>query len=113
MAIQGLKLTMTSDELKKTMLDRIKYHKDKSDFLEREIKRLEPELSKFGEEAEAQGKYANSGGPGGNLNGFKSSLAHHVDRVTLFKFMAEHVIPNETYILDENDLRKLEVLPSW
>ena len=46
-------------------------------------------------------------------NSLKQDYERHNDRVVLFKFMAEHIIPNETFILDENDLRKLEVLPQY
>ena len=113
MAIQGLKLSMTSEELKKTCGDRIKYHQEKADWLGKELKRLEPELEKFADDAQAQGKFSNSNRVGSAFDNFKAEFARHTDRVTLFKFMSEHIIPNETYILDENDLRKLEVLPNW
>lgn len=114
MAIEGLKLQMTSAEMVKTMQDRIKYHADKVVWLEQKIKELAPEFEKFADEAQAQGKFATTNRIGaGTIDGFKSSLSHHADRVTLFRFMVEHVIPNETYILREDDLRKLEVLPSW
>jgi hypothetical protein len=113
MAIQGLKLSMSSDELKATMLKRIEYHQEKADWLNTELKRLEPELAKFGDDAQAQGKFSTSNRIGGVAENFKQEYARHTDKVTLFKFMSEHVIANETYILDENDLRKLEVLPNW
>ena len=113
MAIQGLKLSMTSDELKTTMLKRIEYHQEKADWLGTEMKRLGPELAKFADDAQAQGKFGTSNRIGGVEDNFKAEFARHTDKVTLFRFMAEHVIPNETYILDENDLRKLEVLPNW
>lgn len=113
MAIQGLKLSMTSEELKTTMLDRIKYHQEKADWCDKEYKRLEPELEKFRNEASAQGKMGRSNNVNTAASSFKNEYQRHFDKVTLFKFMAEHIIPNETYIFDENDLRKLEVLPQF
>lgn len=113
MAIQGLKLTMTSDELKTTMLNRIKYHQEKADWLSKEIKRLEPEMAKFADDAQQMGKAGTSNRMNNAVDNFRSEYSRHEDRVTLFKFMSDHVIPSETYILDENDLRKLEVLPNW
>ena len=113
MPIQGLRLSMTSDEMKKTMEERIKFHQEKADWVNGEIKRLEPEVEKFRGEAQAMGKTGRSNNVSGALNNFKSEFARHTDKVTLFRFMADHVIPNETYILEEADLRKLEVLPQY
>jgi hypothetical protein len=81
MSIQGLKLQMASDELVTTLNSRIEYH----------------------------GKFSNSR-VGSAVDNLAQQRDHHQDRVTLFKFMVAHVIPNETFVLDENDLRKLEVI---
>lgn len=113
MPIQGLKLTMTSEELKKTCEERIKFHEEKAKWADGEVKRLEPEAEKFRGEAQAMGKTGRSNNVSSALNNFKTEYQRHFDKVTLFTFMASHVIPSETYILDENDLRKLEVLPQY
>lgn len=113
MAIQGLKLTMTSAELKQTCENRIKYHQEKADWCAAEVERLEPKLEEFRHEAQKSGKMGRSNNVNNAAASFKTEFQRHFDRVTLFKFMAEHIIPNETYILDEMDLKKLEVLPSY
>lgn len=113
MPIQGLKLTMSSEELKKTCESRIAYHQEKADWCAKEIERLEPELEKFRDEAQKMGKMGRSNNVNNAAASFKNEYQRHFDKVTLFKFMAEHVIPSETYILDENDLKKLEVLPQY
>ncbi len=110
--IEGLKLTMTSAELKKTLESRVEYHQGRVAWLTVEIKRLEPELAKFTEQSLEIEKYVSNSSNNG-LDTFKSQLRHHTDRATVFKFMAEHIIPNETYLLEEEDLRRLEVLPRW
>lgn len=113
MPIQGIKLSMTSAEFKKTCEERIKFHEEKAEWAHNEAKRLEPEAEKFRGEAQAMGKTGRSNNVTGALNNFRNEYQRHFDKVTLFKFMRDHVIDNETYILDENDLRKLEVLPQY
>lgn len=113
MAIQGLKLQMSSDELKKTCEGRIAFHAERAKWALAEYERLEPEAEKFKGEARSMGKGGRIGNVSAATKNFKDEHDRHEDKVVLFKFMAEHVIPNETYILDENDLRKLEVLPQY
>ena len=109
--IEGLKLCMTSDELKRTLAGRIEYHSKKADWFEKKATELAPELEQFAEDAEVLGKYSNANrNPTQEL---QRQHRHHADRVTVFKFMMEHIIPSETYVLEENDLRRLEVLASW
>lgn len=113
MAIQGIKLQMGTDEFKKICEDRIKFHQEKATWADGEVKRLEPETEKFRGEAQAMGKSGRSNNVKAALDNFKNEFARHNDKATLFKFMLEHAVPSETYILDENDLRKLEVLPQY
>jgi len=112
MPIQGLKLTMTSAEMKKVMLERIAFHQEKAEWCEKEVDRLEPEVAKFRGEAKKMGKSGRSNNISAAAQNFENEMVRHTDKVTLFTFMSEHLIPDETYILDENDLRKLEVLPA-
>lgn len=109
MPIEGLKLQMTSAELKELMGKRIEYHSSRTEWLEKKIKELEPDVQKFENDAVQSGKFAGNRVDGA-LGNFKQQFTHHQNRATLFKFMVEHLIPNETYVLTENDLTKLEVL---
>lgn len=113
MPIQGLKLQMATDEFKKICEERISFHKEKAEWCEKEIDRLEPEVAKFRGQAQAMSKTGRSNNISAAAKNFENEFQRHNDKVTLFKFMLEHAIPNETYILDENDLRKLEVLPQY
>jgi hypothetical protein len=94
-------------------LERIKFHEEKAKWADGEAKRLEPEAEKFRDQAQSMGKTGRSNNVTSALSNFKNEYQRHNDKVTLFTFMADHIIPNETYILDENDLRKLEVLPQY
>ena len=109
MSIQGLKLQMNSEELSTTLSARIEYHGKRVEWLAKKIAELEPDVEQFKNDAVNQGKFSNSR-VGSAVDNLSQQRDHHQDRVTLFKFMVAHVIPNETFILDENDLRKLEVI---
>lgn len=117
MAIEGIKLSITSVDLKKLCEDRIKYHLGRAEWNATKLKELEPTFKEanadFEEEAFEQMKgmsYNSNARSGDPLERFKTSHAHHRDRATVFRFMAEHIIPNESYVLAEADLRKLEVM---
>jgi len=95
--IEGLKIKITSDELRKHLQERSKYHLDKVTFYNGQVTALQD-----------SGLSSNmtSNDPVGSL---KSSAEKHQDKFALFTFMAEHVIPNEEYILSENDLSRIEL----
>ncbi len=42
----------------------------------------------------------------------RRSLDHHKNEVIKFRFLLEHVIPNETYRLTEAGLRSIGVIPN-
>lgn len=105
--IEGLKLQISSDELKKISAARAEYHAKKSDWFKSKAKEIQPELDNFADEAANLGKYSNQGNVVENL---ATKSKHHEDKATLFRFMAEHVIPNETYSLSNEDLVRLEVI---
>lgn len=108
--IDGIKLQLSTQELKELIVKRVEYHQKKHDWAAQKVKEIEPELGELDDEAGRQGKYTNSLGNGNPVSAFKQQAKHHGDRVTYFKFLAEHLIPNETYVLEEDDLRRIEVL---
>ena len=116
--IEGIKLSMTSTELKQLCEKRVTYHLGRAEWYQQKLAELEPALKEAAQDAADdsfdQLKYGNSGSRtdrGDPVERFKNGVAHHRDRATVFRFMAEHVITNETYVLTEGDLQKLEVLP--
>lgn len=123
MAIEGIKLSITSAELKKLCEQRVEYHSKRAEQQAERLKKLEPTFKEIEQEDEesaneaAHGfKYASSNAPGDEdpLAKIRRRFKHHRDRATVFRFMAEHVVVNETYVMTESDLQKLEVIkPSW
>lgn len=111
MAIEGVKVQLSTEKLKTLLELRIKYHKEKSEFCIQKVKELEPQMAEFALDAERQGKFSNANTD--PVIGFRSQGKHHADKATYFRFMAENLIPSETYILSEHDLERLEVLKSY
>lgn len=111
MAIEGIKLGIASDKLKTLLQGRVEYHTTKAKFCKEEAQRLEPAFKDFEDDAEAIGKFSNSNRGGGSnpLEVLFSQGKHHTDKATYFRFIADNLIPNETYILQEHDLQRLEV----
>lgn len=120
MSIEGIKLSITSAELKKLCEARVEYHSTRARWNETKLKELKPTFDQATEDAEDEAEeqfkamtYANNGNNNDPLDRFKRGARHHRDRAVVFRFTAAHVIENETYILTEEDLRKLEVLPRY
>ena len=63
MSIEGLKLQISSSELKSLALGRLEYHNSKAKFFEAEVERLKPALAEMQSEAESMGKFTASSNP--------------------------------------------------
>lgn len=103
--IEGLQIDVKGSELKKMLEDRLKYHKDKSKALQGNLEKLADIEKTMDAEAEAIGKFSNAS-PRGSL---ESTIKKHKDQSIYFKFMADHVVVDETYRLTEADLYKLGI----
>lgn len=114
MAINGLKLQITSAQLEKLLTQREEYHLTRAKKFEERAKVEKQDEDEAMEDAFEIGKYGTSNvarGFGGQSAAER--FRHHTDRATVAKFRREHLLPNETYILEEEDLRLLEVLPLY
>jgi len=111
MSIEGIKLQLPTEKLKKLLEGRVEYHTTKAKFFKEKAKELKPTMEEFEEEAEEIGKFSNSNRHGMDdpVENFAKRGKHHTDRATYFKFLADNLIPNETYILQEHDLQRLEI----
>ena len=43
---------------------------------------------------------------------FKKKAEMHRNRIVMIKFFRDHLVPDETYRLDINDLERIEILKS-
>jgi hypothetical protein len=105
--ITGLHIDISSDELKELLLGRQKYHQNKVTAYEKQLDVMKKAEALLDEEREDIGKVSNRT-PAESL---ESSLKKHANQVVYFTFMADHVVPNETYRLNESDLHRLGVNP--
>lgn len=114
--VEGLKLSITSQQLKALCQQRVEYHTNRAEFCAKKAEREKEdsaELDQLADQAVEQMKYANSMPLMSRATTWTQQAKHHTDRATVFKFMAGHLVQNASYILGEDDLRKLEVLPQW
>lgn len=103
--IEGLHVDVSSAELKEMLLGRLKYHQEKTTAYERQLADLTKIQAAFDEEAQRMSKMSNQG-PKESL---ESAIKRHREQSIFYRFVSEHVVPNETYRLDENDLTRLGV----
>lgn len=109
--IEGLKLQIGSDELRKLLESRAEYHGGKAKWAEAESARMEPMMKDQRRRSRDIGKYGNTSSDAAMSLGEQAD--YHADREVYFKFLASHVIPNETYQFREPDLRDIEVLSRY
>ncbi|MHC4748337.1 MAG: hypothetical protein ACYTFW_00545 [Planctomycetota bacterium] len=100
--IEGLHLDIKSSELNKILVKRIKYHEAKVEYYRKKVNEGIEEQLDLDEEV--------SGNP---LPGYKRKVKEHKDKVGFFRFISDHLIPDETYRLTMRDLSTLEVTEQY
>lgn len=103
--IEGLQIDVSSTELREMLLGRLEHHKKKIEAYESQEKQLAELEKKLADDAEQVSKVSNAG----PLTSVQQALKKHRDQVIYYRFMAEHVVPNETYRLTDADLVRLGV----
>ena len=97
--MDGLKIQIKSDELHDLLEARVTYH----------VAKAESYAQSSAQVGEAQGDEALT-----MSNNPRQSLAQseksHRNRAKYFQFVADHLVPNITYQLDQDDLIKIEVM---
>lgn len=99
--IEGIKLDFTTDELASHLRGRIEHHKERQAFYKERAALLK------GSEDAVQPNYSNAvrGNP---VDQMESSATKHENIFKTFEIILSHLIPNETYRLEEDDLTRLE-----
>lgn len=105
--IEGIKLEIPSEEMKTLIKSRIPHHEAKAKFYDEQASKLK-EIMKATDGEAVQG--GNNNSLTNNTGGLESSAKTHKDKVKFFKFMHDHIIPNEQYRLQHNDLVHLEII---
>lgn len=97
--IEGLRLDFTTGELAAHLTQRIDHHIERAGFYEKQASALE-----------GGGVQAQQYSGGDPLRSLRDSMAQHRNRAELLRVMRDHLVPDETYRLDEGDLLKIEIL---
>ena len=97
--IEGLRFDVTSEELKVHLEKKLRHHRERVAFYKDKAQALQA------------GGAEPAGYTGGDpVQSLREKAAQHQNRVELFDFLRGHLIPGETYRLEENDLLKLEII---
>lgn len=99
--IDGLKIHVSSEEIRGHLEKRAGYHRDKASFYAKQASQLR------------EGGVGTTGHSNDPVGSLQSSQRSHEEKSAFFAFMAEHVIPNDTYQLSENDLTRLEFVSRY
>lgn len=102
--VEGLKIDIGWDELSRHLEDRAQYHEDRMRWYEAKVKELGADLGT------GQDSLLASNNP---VPSFDQSAKSHRDLGAYFRFLATHVIQNETYRLSDVDLTRLEILSKY
>lgn len=96
--IEGIKIDVTSEELKKHILNRASDHKVKAAGYTVKVNALA--------ESGIEDQPGTSVDP---IRQLRHKIKEHENKAAFFFFMAEHLVEDETYRLDEGDLSRLEI----
>jgi hypothetical protein len=99
--IQGIQIDLSSEELQRHLSERAEYHADKATMYADQVQALR---------REGVGQTAQSNDP---VHSLQQSERHHRNRAELFGFIADRIIPNETYRVSESDLTRLELIGQY
>ncbi len=94
--IEGLKIEISSGELKAHLDAKADFHSKKATAYEKQAH----EVAKVGG--------ANAAMTNDPVHSLQMSAAQHLRQAKYFDFLAGRIIPDETYRLQENDLQRLE-----
>lgn len=97
--IEGLKFDVKSEELQEHLRRKVLHHRERAAFYEEKAQALQ--------DGEAEPAGFTGGDP---IRALREKGAQHQNRVELFEFLQLHLIPGETYRLEEGDLLKLEII---
>jgi hypothetical protein len=101
--IEGLHIDVTSVELKEHIADRAAHHKKRAEWYAQQAQQLETGHLRTAD----MDRHSRSYDP---LDGLLAKRNEHVSKAAYFQFICDHLVPNETYRLKEDDLARLEVL---
>lgn len=105
--IEGIKLDISTDELRAHLTARSEHHAARREHYLAEYKRKTQSVISAEELMDSDEGFASTS------NSIRSDdmgyAKHHRAKASFFKFVAQYLIPSETYRLSESDLAKFEL----
>jgi hypothetical protein len=99
--IQGVQIELTTEQLRDHIAARAEHHRGRAAWYGAQVRQLH---------AGGVREQRVSNDPVSSLEG---SQEEHQRKAALFAFLAEHLIPDETYRLSEHDFTRLEFVDRW
>lgn len=99
--IEGLKISVPSDELKAHLQDRSDYHDERASFYKHQVRNL------------TEGGVDRSGATLDPVSSLEQQEKQHRNKQAFFKFLANHIIPKEDYLLTERELEAIEIFSRY
>lgn len=106
--IEGLKLDVSGKELKEHMLKRAVEHEKKAGLYVKQIGAIQEAQDQDDDERDSWANVSND--PKADL---RRRMKDHKTKAGLFRFMADHVLVDEMYRLDDSDLARIELLSKY
>lgn len=106
--IEGLHVDVPSAELKELLIKRLHHHESRISFYTKQLAEIEKVDDALRAEAQQYSKVSNASGP---VDSIRTSIQRHKDQCIYYRFVSEHLVPGETYRLEESDLRRLGFSP--
>lgn len=118
--VKGLRYQFTSEQLRQHMVDRAAHHESRATAKEEALPELRSAVEivkKAGTTAAASiaamSKFSNSNyhfDAGDQVEQLETDIKDHRNKALVFRELSQHLFVGATYDLDENDLRRLEIL---
>ena len=102
--IEGIVVRMETDELMTHLLKRVEYHTQRSKFYEQECEKFKAEADDA-KIRQGQNTFVQTS------KAMEEAAEKHDRSALWFNFVADHLIPDETYHLDDKALEVIEAVP--
>lgn len=107
--IEGMHFDFSGKELKDHFIKRAERNKMRAAAFEKELEHFKEDDEESEQREEIERMYSNKA-IGSAKDTLKGRVKHYRTRAMFFMIAADHVVPGETYRLNEHDLTNLEIV---
>lgn len=103
--ISGIKIRIQGAELHAHLSKRAEHHRERAEYCSKQVDSLKQEGAPRPDPIRSIRDFRQD-----PLSSLEESAKEHADKYGYFKFLADHLVVEETYELDEHDLVKIEIV---